>query len=219
MNAQRFLLAAACLVLVSAARAEGGGDGRLEAAKRVQRGGALMHDRFSACAADLRPLGLDSRFLAHIWDAEHFDVFEGARITLAGQLSADVSVPAASSVVGGCASLQEPELLESVGISGVEESDLQAMRQVFLATKPAPHELRDRNLYTDCMKVNFNTHEVDFPTSVHLCDCTLQALHIVPDDELDDWLQLAHAGVNVPMAEQAWYGIFVDKLWACSGSL
>lgn len=216
---QRILLAAACLALGSVALAEMPGYGTQEAAKRVQLGGMRMHERFSACAADLRTLGLDSRFLAHIWDAEHFDLFEGVRITLASQPPAGVSGAELAAAPAGCAGLQEPELLESAGISGVEEADLQLMRQVFLATKPAPHELRDRNLYTDCMKVNFNTREVDFPTSVHLCDCTLQALHVVPDDELDDWLQLAHAGVNVPMAEQAWYGIFVDKLWACSSSL
>lgn len=196
--------------------------GATAAAKRVAEGRQRVHDGFHACTAILRANGLDARFLQSIWDAERYDVFEGLRLTLGKRsdirhLHSMVSGPKISRKA--CNQLVETDVREQPGITGIADTDVQAMRDVFVASHPDPRSIRDHSLHMDCMKVNFNTHDVDYSESVRLCNCTVEAMHAVPEDELDSWLELAHAGVDVPMAEQAWYGIFVDRLWACSRSL
>lgn len=215
-------LAMLCLLLSGAASAVAGEDGRATAARRVAEGRERVHARFRVCAPTLRAQGFDAHFMQSIWDAERFDVFEGVRLTLAGRASRAAAQQAdASRKVSreACNQLIEGDAFEQPGIEGVTAADLQIMQDAYAASRPDPRISRDRILHADCMKVNFNTHDVDYAASRHLCDCTLTAMHAVPDDELDSWLELAHAGVDVPMAEQAWYGIFVDKLWACSKTL
>lgn len=196
--------------------------GAVAAARRVAEGRERVHAGFRACTSVLRAEGLDARFLQSIWDAERYDVFEGVRLTMEKHDNArhgfrTGSISKASRRI--CAQLAETDSRDQPGINGIAEGDIQAMRSIFIASHPDPHTIRDRSLHTDCMKVNFNTHDVDYAESLRLCDCTVEAMHSVPEDELDGWLELAHAGVDVPMAEQAWYGIFVDRLWACSRSM
>jgi len=215
-------LAMLCLLLSGTACAVASEDARTAAARRVADGRERAHARFRACALALRAQGFDARFMQSIWDAERFDVFEGVRLTLAGRASKATSQEVGASRKASreaCNQLVEGDAFEQAGIDGVTPADLQTMQEAYTASRPDPRISRDRILHADCMKVNFNTHDVDYAASRHLCDCTLTAMHAVPDDELDSWLELAHAGVNVPMAEQAWYGIFVDKLWTCSKTL
>jgi hypothetical protein len=214
-------LAMLCLLSSGMAFAVANEDVRAAAARRVADGRERAHARFKACAPELRAQGFDAHFMESIWEAERFDVFEGVRLTLANaskgpSRGADAFRKASHEA---CNQLIEGDAFEQAGIDGVTAADLQAMQEAYAASRPDPRISRDRILHADCMKVNFNTHDVDYAASRHLCDCTLTAMHAVPDDELDSWLELAHAGVDVPMAEQAWYGIFVDKLWACSKTL
>lgn len=217
------VLAMWCLIACVVARGSAADDGMAAAARRVSAAQARIHAGFRACAGQLRAEGLDPRFLQSIWDAERFDVFEGVRLSLARRAGRGqayrAGTPPFKASREACGRLAEADARDQPGIAGVADSDLQAMRNAFAASHPDPHSIRDRNLHTDCMKVNFDTHDVDYASSVRLCDCTLDAMHAVPDDELDSWLELAHSGVDVPMAEQAWYGIFVDRLWACSRTL
>ncbi len=214
-------LAMLCLLTSGMACAVTNEDARTAAARRVADGRERAHARFRACAPVLRVQGFDARFMESIWDAERFDVFEGVRLTLAGASKAPSQGTDASRKASheACNQLIEGDAFEQAGVDGVTASDLQTMQEAYAASRPDPRISRDRTIHADCMKVNFNTHDVDYAASRHLCDCTLTAMHAVPDDELDSWLELAHAGVDVPMAEQAWYGIFVDKLWACSKTL
>jgi len=208
----------ACAVSVLAAEPN---DRPRNAAFRVLEGRASVYATLNRCDAVFRKAGLDSRYVKQFWDSRRFEVFEGVRITL-GTSMTDSEFPTLPSQDGEgnvtfeqCASLVGSDAPGKIDIEGVSNDDLQSMVATYQATQPDPRARRDRSLFNDCIKANFNSRQTDFAVANVRCMCVGMAMNNVPQDQLDEWLARVHSGEALPMQKQPWFDALAPKLQAC----
>ncbi|MES2365623.1 MAG: hypothetical protein V4563_07015 [Pseudomonadota bacterium] len=188
----------------------------------VEVGQEMVHVLYTACEPHYRMLGFDPRFFVFFWDTARFDIYEGARLTLGKKFdSASIkmlvkkSMPSSPPTLERCERLVREDTPQRRTVPGVSDESLQQMRGVYLATNPDPHVARDKRLFNDCMKANFNSREVNFEQALQNCSCTLSAMHSVSAADLDDWFARARSGEDVPMPKQPWFPELLPKLQAC----
>ncbi|MYN00823.1 hypothetical protein GTP41_01795 [Pseudoduganella sp. DS3] len=191
------------------------------AALRVMEGRASVYATLNRCDAVFRKAGLDSRYVKQFWDSRRFEVFEGVRIALAASMI-DSEFPSLPSQDGGgnvsfeqCESLVRNDAPGKLDIEGVSTDDLQSMVAAYQATRPDPRARRDRSLFNDCIKANFNSRQTDFAVANVRCICVGMAMSSVPQDQLDEWLARVHSGEALPMQKQSWFDALAPKLQAC----
>jgi hypothetical protein len=114
-----------------------------------------------------------------------------------------------------CASFIRNDAPGKIDIEGVSNDDLQFMVAVYQATQPDPRARRDRSLFNDCIKANFNSRQPDFAIANGRCMCVGMAMGSVPQDQLDGWLARVHSGEALPMQKQPWFDALAPKLQAC----
>jgi len=192
-----------------------------DAALRVMEGRASVYATLNRCDAVFRQAGLDSRYVKQFWDSRRFEVFEGVRITLENSMI-DAELPSLSSQDGGrnvsfekCESFVKSDVPGKIDIEGVSNGDLQSMLAAYQATQPDPRARRDRSLFNDCIKANFNSRQADFAVANVRCMCVGMAMSSVPQDQLDEWLARVHRGEALPMQRQPWFEALAPKLQAC----
>lgn len=210
--------------------AEARKDPNLAAALRVAAGLDRAQATFKTCVRLFRDAGFDPRFFVTFWYKGRFEVFEGVRLTLRGadvrkipndaqflekSTNANNIESPTQTTRARCEALVRNDVPGKRGIEGVSAEDLQLMRDVYASSNPDPHVARDQSLYNDCMKANFNARQLDYDSARRRCDCTLEALHSIPSDQLDSWLARAHSGAKEPMQQQPWFGAFAPKLQTC----
>lgn len=198
-------------------------DAQVDAARRVMSARKRVHTTFEACEMTYRAGGLDSRFFLEFWDVMRFEIFSGAAATLERTKTVDAGegsvamppsrVTAVSPAV--CLGLVTSEEPGYYAIEGVTSGELQLMRDAYAATQPDPHIARDRRLYNDCMRANFNVRQMNFHAARFACECNVGVMRSLPQDQFDGWLEQERNGAPEPMQEQPWFEAAWPKMQAC----
>lgn len=208
---------------VAHAAADSSGEPQVEAARRVLAGRDRVHASFAACEPRYRASGFDSRFFVEFWEARRFEVFAGAAATLKRATVGDESdaigtaLPERAAAVSAatCTDLVVEDRPGRFDIRGVSESDVQLMRDAYAATNPDPHVARDRSLYNDCMKANFNARQLNFYAARFACDCNVKVMQDAPQAQLDEWLERTRNGGAEALQDQPWFESSWPKMKAC----
>jgi hypothetical protein len=171
----------------------------------------------------LREAGIDARYVGAIWEGGRFEILEGARLVTRGgppntgeQLAVAPAPIASQELCRNLLAGDQPR--EQRGIMGVAAEDIQRMRIFYSSNATEPNQIRDRGLYSDCMRSSFRSQRVPYETAVPFCDCTLKAMQTVPDKELNEWFASAQRGTDAPMTQQTWFADLLPKLQACSAT-
>lgn len=196
-------------------------DQQLAAARRVMDGQEKTYVNLKRCEAVFLGADLDPRYIKQFWDSRRFEIFEGVRMTLRASLDSSperanqLHSEESAVIPEKCVDFLRNDVPGRVAIDGVAMQDLKIMAEVYQSTRPDPHVKRDRSLFNDCVKANFNSRQRNFDIAINRCECVNIAMKSVPQDDLDGWLARAHSAESRPMQQQPWFGALAPKLQAC----